>query len=198
MERTVLVPEQRSVPSFLEAMVKLIVGIVALALLERLAVSFPLVSGPVLLLSATDWIRLIAATGMILFFWLFTRETARLVTAAHPAVPEFANMMTYLGIFVAVAMGYKTYLPLVAAVLPEAVEGYERLGLLGAVLPFLALTITFFRRLDLIALAVAQGIRNLVRSGPAVKCGGCGTLLPAEHHFCSQCGTARRADQDHG
>lgn len=181
-----------SSPTFLDALVKLIVGLVAVALLEKLALSFPLSrdAGAVLLLPVSDWIRLIAVTGQIAFFWLFTRDAARLLRASYPAIPDFAHMMTYLGVFVAVALGYGAYMPLVAAVLSEALSGYQIIGVLGAVVPLVALVITFFRRLNLVAMAVSQAVRRLFSLYPVVKCGGCGEVVPADQNFCSRCGTA--------
>jgi hypothetical protein len=144
--------------------------------------------GATLLLPVADWIRLIAATGMIAFVWLFTRETGRLLQTAFPATPDFAHMMSYLGLFVAVAMGYKTYMPLVGAVLPEALPGYRVVGAIGAIAPFLALVVTFFRRLNLVALAASQAIRRLFTVYPTVKCAGCGQVMPADYRFCPACG----------
>ncbi|MBY6277637.1 zinc ribbon domain-containing protein [Symbiobacterium thermophilum] len=178
-------------PTFLDAAVKLAIGLIALALLERLALSFPLARDvrAELILPVTDWIKLITATGMIAFLWLFARETAQVLRAANPSVPDFANMMTYLALFVTVAVGYNAYLPLVGEVLPEAVQGYRVVGVVGAVIPLVALVATFFRRLNLIALAVSSGIRRLLTMYPTVKCPGCGEVLPADHNYCPRCGS---------
>lgn len=183
---------QPTAPTFLEAAVKLVVGLLTVTILEKLALSFPLAqdASAVLVLPLPDWVRLIAVLGMIAFFWIFTRDVAQLLRVAYPATPEFANTMTYLGVFVAVALGYNVVLPFMEALLPEGVPTFRIVAVIVASLAFLAMVVTFLRHLNLVAGVVSRALRRLLSVYPVMQCSGCNETIAADHAYCPKCGKA--------
>jgi hypothetical protein len=178
--------------SFLEPTVKLVLGLIFLYALERFTLSLPVVREHqvVVLLSTADWIRLAVGTGMIAFFWTFARETAGILRGAYPNLPDFARMAVYAGVMISAAIGYGTFLPLLRAALPQALSIYQAVLLIGVIVPFALLIVTFFRRLPALVMAMSLWIKRLVTVYPVVRCHSCTGLVPADHHYCSACGAA--------
>ncbi len=176
--------------------VKLVIGVVALLILQAIISNLSALNQPVPL--GTSYItyatlaRAAVQTAIFVLLIRFGRELGPAIGVLLPTVPEIGRIIQFGVWLIPVALAYAAYADLAEALLGSSIMWLYQLTfalIAGGLL--LATGALIFKNLDpLTDLVVHQLPRHLPRWPTSTPCRSCGAGVPSAAQFCPACGNS--------